>query len=271
VIDEENNRRLVFARLRALGMNNEHRDALLYFNRAGIRIGESQWTKWLRRRAAAHDADLILIDTAMAATNAEVNENDAVVALYAKALRPLATELNLAILLLHHERKSLRSQGGDRSLAMMGARQWAAQADAHATLGVESGLAIEEGKDGARLLRRAFVMRTPKVRDGEPDRPELIAVESRKDAANRLDWMRVVSEGPMECESKEARLVGELTAAVVSRQGEEVTTRELAKAVGREPENGTFKRALRSAVAGGHIENPKRGRYVEAENDGMSF
>jgi hypothetical protein len=80
-------------------------------------------------------------------TAADVNENDPVVALY-KALRPIASDLGVAIILLHHERKQQVGQTRDRSQAMLGARQWAGQADRQLTVRVNGHLEVTDRPDG---------------------------------------------------------------------------------------------------------------------------
>ncbi|MGH8574237.1 MAG: AAA family ATPase, partial [Gammaproteobacteria bacterium] len=129
-IDEENHRRLVRDRLRAFGLTNGDRDGLRYFLRAGVALGDARWNAWLTRQAQEYRADLVVIDTASSATAGDVNDNSRVAALYRDGLRP-ATVGGAAVLLLHHERKSSGDYPRNASQAMMGARAWAAQADAH--------------------------------------------------------------------------------------------------------------------------------------------
>ncbi len=53
-------------------------------------------------------------------------------------LRSVAERFECAVLVLHHERKQSKDNPKWSGQAMMGARQWAGQADAHMTLTVES-------------------------------------------------------------------------------------------------------------------------------------
>src|SRR5258705_52033 len=77
------------------------------FHRLGVRFGadRSDWTEWLRSELERQPADVVVIDTGIAATAPEVNDNDAVVRLYTDHLRPLAAETGSVILLLLHEKK----------------------------------------------------------------------------------------------------------------------------------------------------------------------
>jgi AAA domain len=64
VIDEENPGRLVQARLRALGVTNEHRDRLRYFNREGFAVADGgRSDERLREHLAEFRPDLLIIDT----------------------------------------------------------------------------------------------------------------------------------------------------------------------------------------------------------------
>jgi hypothetical protein len=263
VVDEENPSRTIRSRLRALGLTNAHRDGLRYYNRGGVRIGEERWSEWLRREAADHGADLVIIDTAMAACAADVNDNDEVVKLYTEALRPVATDLDLAIVVLHHERKHQAGQSRNPGQAMMGARQWAGQADAHVTVAVDgTELTEEEGPGGSRRLRRSFVMRpAEKVRDGEPNFRERVVVTSEKAPDGTLRWMQVESEGPIEAaETRPDGLARDLGGAIEEAEGE-MTKGELAQIVGEDPGATTFERGIARALELGLVARVKRGVY----------
>jgi hypothetical protein len=258
-LDEENPERLVRARLRALGAKNEVRQRLRYFSRLGTRLGADDWLDWLRHETQSHGADLLTVDTAMAATAAEVNDNDSVVRLYS-GLRQLATDLNVAVLLLHHERKQQPGQTRDPGQAMLGARQWAGQADTHLTLRVASPMTDEPTAEGHRRLRREFTLRMPKVRDGEPDVAETVAVTSEKDHANRLLWMRVASEGAVEPAEDRATSLSKEMSELLTEFGE-MRTGQLAAKLGMESKDGTFTRARDKALAEGRIVLVKYGVY----------
>jgi len=263
IVDEENSEPTVRTRLWALGLRTEHAGRLRYFNREGFTIGDRPWTGRLMRAAREHRADLIIIDTAGAATNAEVNDNDAVVGLYRDALRPIATELNAAVVILHHERKSQVGQSRDPGQAMMGARQWAAQADTHLSLKVTEQVVETPGADGHRELRSERVMRMPKNRHGEPDVPQRIAIESTKDG-RRLLTMRVITCGRYEKEPTKAVTLAEEIADLLRQRGEMKT-----QDIQRELKAGksTLYDALRKALADGKIVKPGQGRYAPAPTE----
>jgi AAA domain len=259
-VDEENAERLVKARLRALGLCNEHADKLRYFSRQGFLIGSPEWTAALRSEARELGADLIVIDTAAAATNAEVNDNTEVAALY-RALRSIATDLDLAIVLLHHERKPQPGQSrGDRGQATMGARQWSGQADSHIALRPHVAL-VETSDDGKRALRFELVMSTPKVRDGEADVPEVLSITSTKNQSGCLLTMSVTSAGRLEAEPSKQETAADAVAALLVERGE-LRRAEIAEALVYSV--GTLDRALKRAMDDGLVMSPRRGSYAPA-------
>ena len=258
VVDEENPGRLVSGRLRALGLTNAMRDRIRYFNREGVGIGDEDRTDaWLRTELDSFRPDLLVVDTLMAACDLEdTNSNTEAVRLM-KHLRALARDFGCAVLLLHHERKQSKDRPSSSGQAMMGARQWAGQADGQMTLTVETDLIEEAADDGGRKLRRTFKWRpAEKDRNGASNRPRRVAVESEKDEDGRLLWMAVRDEGAIDDgdahDASEANILGYL------RQAEAPAARkQIAAAVGeRNPSepSGTFKRALSAAVDARKVE-----------------
>jgi hypothetical protein len=113
-----------------------------------------------------HEADLIVIDTASSVVGADPNSNQDVCALYRNALRP-ATERGATVLLLCHERKpSPDGHRGSGSLATMGARAWAHQADSHITMRATGPLVETLLEDGRTTQRFPIELEFPKTRDG---------------------------------------------------------------------------------------------------------
>lgn len=269
VVDEENPETLVRGRLRALGVTNCNRDRLRYFGREGIAIGDGGLSDaWLRAELDRYRPDLVVIDTLMAACDLEdTNSNSEAVRLM-KQLRGLAREFGCAILLLHHERKRLKDSPSSSGQAMMGARQWAGQADLHMTLTVESDFIEEATADGGTRTRRTFKWRpAEKDRTGTSNRPRRVAVESGKDEDGRLVWMTVADEGPVDdagaAENTEASILAFLRTAEGS-----VARKDIAAAAGeRNPSepSGTFKRALSALVEDGKVERSKQ-RYAITEH-----
>ena len=161
LIDEENPERIVRGRLRALGLQPEHEQFVRCFHRLGVRLGEGDWTKWLRWELERQPADVVVIDTGIAATAPEVNDNDAVARLYTEHLRPLAAESGSVFKLLLHEKKP---QEGARiikqTFATMGARAWIAQADAQLMLAKRGKTEQEELDGGGFRLVSRFALAT---------------------------------------------------------------------------------------------------------------
>lgn len=254
-VDEENHVRVVRDRLRAFGVSNDERETLRYYLREGVALGQASWNAWLRTEAEQHRADLVVIDTATAASAVDVNDNSAVAALYRDALRPTAGT-GAAVLLLHHERKTGDWGRGSASQAMMGARQWAGQADAHLALRAPHSLISEPVEAGRTRQRYALHLELPKVRDGLPDVPSRLVLVSERDEAGRLDWMRL--EADEFGDPAEPSLVDRIVEAV----DREMSNKAVAAAVDASEGSGAFKVALSQAVDAKRITKPRRGRYA---------
>jgi hypothetical protein len=262
VVDEENPERTARSRLRALGMTNAARERLRYFNREGFSIGDAGYSDAaLRTQLEAFRPDLVIVDTVMAACDLEDVNNNAEAVRLLKFMRGLAREFECAFVVLHHERKQSKEHPASSGQAMMGARQWAGQADAHMTLTVESELVEEEAEtEGHRTLRRTFKWRpAEKDRDGRANIPQRVAVTSEKDANGSLLWMLVLNEGEIEEAKSETEALSVTLGSLVQRDGEQIATATLAARVPRDPQDSTFKRALKAAEASGYIEKVKRG------------
>lgn len=265
VVDEENPERIVRSRLKALGMTNEASERLRYFNRVGFKLGDNAETDArLRAELEEFRPDLVIVDTVMAACELEDVNNNAEAVRILKTVRGLAREFDCAFLLLHHERKRSKEHPASSGQAMMGARQWAGQADVHMTLTVETDLVEDDAEtEGHRELRRTFKWRpAEKDRDGRPNIPQRVAVTSEKDAAGRLVWMVVESEGDIRPAESDTEALAIAIAEFVHRADAETTTAEVAKATHRNPQDSTFKRALGAAKDAGYVKSERRGRWI---------
>ncbi len=187
-IDEENFLRVVYSRLHAMGMKNADRPKLRYFLRLGVSLGVEDWHERVGEELHDFKPDILVIDTASAATAVDVNDNTGVAHLFASAIRPLADQC--AVILLHHERKPQQGTKRHAGHAMMGARQWAGQADAHIALEALSAQATVEAIPGG--VRKAFHLNLemPKNRDGQGVK-EKLAIVSEHDDSNHMVSLRV--------------------------------------------------------------------------------
>jgi hypothetical protein len=256
-IDEENPARVVHARLAALGVANEDRDRFRYFRRKGIRVGVDRWTQWLREECEDFRPDLVVIDTAMAALSAETNDNDAVVALYTSTLRPLAEDFNLAVVILHHERKPGAQEKRNAGFAMMGARQWAGQADVHMTLTAAGRYTPTPRDDGGWDTSKEFKFAVAKGRDGHDEREERTTVRGVKDDRDRLLSMAVEYGGKVEAETAELDAAEKVLRIFAAAPDQTWSRKGAAGAAGeRNPSDpgGTFSRAWRELVDGGDLD-----------------
>jgi hypothetical protein len=261
VIDEENAPRLVHARLRALGLTNDViHGRLRYFSRKGLTVGDGGSTDaGLRKLLTDFSADALIVDTLMSASALEdVNSNGEATRLM-KFLRGLAEDFNIAVLPLHHERKRSKDNPSSSSQAMMGARQWAGQADAHMTLTVESDYTEEPAALAGHVRsRRTFKWRpAEKDRDGGVNRPRRIAVESEKDARGQMVWMTCTDEGVID-DPTAAETTADLILTALRAAGDTgLEPHELAKAAAeKDPSkpSGTYTRARKALEEAGRVE-----------------
>jgi hypothetical protein len=267
-IDEENPCSTAIRRLKAMGLQDGELNRLRYYDRKGLSIGDGGRTdQWLDAELEGFKPDLLIIDTLMASTAvADTNDNGQAVKMM-KHLRALAEARDLAVLVLHHERKQSREHPNSSGQAMMGARQWAGQADVHMTLTVASAMDVQEGDalvnpEALKRLRKTFKWRpAEKDREGEPNRPQLVSVTSEKGEEGKLLWMLVENEGEDKTPSAADSLASAIGEAVQRSDGE-LRTAEIAKAVGHDAQGKAFRRALEAAVDHDYIAKAKHGTYA---------
>lgn len=252
VIDGENPRDEIVSQWRALGLRNKHMKNVHFVGaEARVELGTPQWNERLEREVEAFRPDVVFIDSVARTTAVAVLDNDSVVDLYAKTLGPLVAKYDLAIVLVHHERKGGGS--GDRSQAALGARQWANQADAHLTLAAVGPYEETPAARGGVDTRRRFALRVPKMRGGLVDRPEHFEVRGRK----REDGALVA----LELGAPKA-----LTAAeeIIAAADKPLGRSELAKAAGMRHDGQRFRGGLKEAIESGRLEQREDALYERA-------
>jgi hypothetical protein len=117
--------------------------------------------------------------------------------------------------------------------------------------------------EATRRLRKTFkLLPAEKDREGEPNKAQLVSVTSEKDEERRLLWMHVENEGELTTpeEESETDALTHSIGVVVQAQGE-LTTAAVAKALDRDAQDRTFKRALAAAVEREFVTKAKRGLY----------
>jgi AAA domain len=262
LIDEENPERILRDRLRALGLTPKGEPYVRAFHRLGVRLGAegADWTEWLRHQLAREPADLVVIDTGIAATAPEVNDNDAVARLYTEHLRPLAAETGAVILLLLHEKKPQEGARIKQTFATMGARAWIGQADTQLMLAKRGKSEEEELEDGGYRLVSRFALATGKLRDGGAEIVEGLEIRSRLRADRALLEAEIVNEGSIEADPKTYDALDNLE-QVLTEAGEPMQKMNIAKAIGVESNDRTFERALELGLEESRLEKVKRGVY----------
>jgi hypothetical protein len=263
LIDEENPIRVLRSRLRALGLSAEGESYVRCFHRLGVRFGAdgADWTEWLRWELGREPADVVVIDTGIAATAPEVNDNDAVVRLYTDHLRPLAAETGAVVLLLLHEKKPQEGVRIKQTFATMGARAWIQQADTQLMLAKRGKSEEERLEDGSIQLVSRFVMARGKLRDGGAEVVEALRISSRLRTDRALLEVEITNEGEVEADPKIAEKLDEIV-DILREQAEPMRKRDIADALGVPPDERTFERALEDGLERGHLERPKRGTYA---------
>ncbi|MGD9735924.1 MAG: AAA family ATPase [Solirubrobacterales bacterium] len=257
VVDEENPAAVILGRLRALGVTNEQVPALRYSSRQGVALGDPDWNRWLLEQAIEHDADLILVDTAMAATNVEdVNNNSEAVVIY-RGLRAIAEEADLAVVLFHHHRKSQAGQPRGGGQAMMGGRQWAGQADTHVTLSKKAGDRGEPSVDGHTAFE--VELRVEKRRNGIEPPPEEIQISAQNEDGCLLT-ASVVSLGAVTREPSKAEVLALKMREALAESGP-LKIGTLAEQLDEDKSSGTWERAREYGLEAGLLVKSGYGIY----------
>lgn len=261
-IDEENPERIVHARLAALGMRNDDHERFRYYRRKGIRVGAGpenrSYVQWLQEECDEFGPDVVVIDTAMAAIAVETLDNDSVVAIYTDVLRPLAEQHNLAVVILHHERKPGAQEKRNAGMAMMGGRQWAGQADVHMTLTATSEYVESELPQGGVETHKEFQFSVAKGRDGHSERPERTTIKGVKQGSDfALVSMGVEWGGRIEIDSAEDETANQILRVMIAEPDRKWMRKDVASALGEsKPTNpgGTFTRAWGALRDSGFIQ-----------------
>jgi hypothetical protein len=272
--DAEMHPRIVYERLHGFGVRSSDARSLAYLSRAGINLDDPASVKALRDLCTQRNlctqrkVSVLVLDALMGHTGADINDNTAAVKLYTEALRPLTADgAGLALLLVHHESKPARGVPRNSSLATMGARQYVGQADYQLTLerAPRPFTTTVTDPDGSRIETYRVRLRQPKRRDaGDTAGFEPLRVVSRHAADGTLDTLAVepddTAAGTSNADGQDRRQeLAERIKAYVKANGES-STREIAAHLKLAPTSGSFKRALKAAVALG-IDNPSKGVY----------
>lgn len=266
--DAEMHHRVVYERLHGFGVHGRDR-ALTYLSRAGIDLGSPASVKALRAFCTRHKASVLVLDALMGHTPpGDVNDNSAAVLTYTETLRPLAADLELALVLVHHESKG-RAGRRNSSLAAMGARQLVAQADYQLTLERAPGpfTTSTTEPDGSRLETYRVRLRLPKRRDaGDTGRFEPLRVVSRHTPEGALVKLSIEPDdtagGVSSADGQDNRQeLAERIGAFVKDKDGETTTAEIAAALKMNSTAGTFKRAVNQALSLKLVRRVSKGVY----------
>jgi hypothetical protein len=269
LIDEENPERVLRSRLQALGLTPDGERNVRCYHRLGVRFGAdgSDWTDWLRSRLKRQPGDVVVIDTGIAATAPEVNDNNAVVRLYTDHLRPLAAETGTVVLILLHEKKPQEGARLKQTFQTMGARAWIQQADTQLMLAKRGKSEEEELEGGGFRLESRFALARGKLRDGGAEVVEALRISSELRADRALLKAEITNEGEIAAtDPKVAEKLDEIVGAI-TEEAEPIRKRDLAERLGIDGDDRTFERALEAGIEDGTLERPKRGFYALGKGD----
>jgi hypothetical protein len=258
-VDGESSSRLAVDRLRGLGLRADDAGALAFYSRPGLVLPDA--ADDLRDDARAHGADMIVLDPILALADVEANDNSAISQFFAKVLRPLATDLDLGIVLVHHERKPGVNGRRDAAHAALGGMQWRAGCDRHLALEVSPERPESETTD-AGYVRERFHVRLrddAKVRDGVPDseRVESVVVESDRTTQRAMIRLEVRSGGEVQRKAPGPSTDDRIVAAVEAAE-RAMTSAEIAESVGLKVSGSLRERLAGLAGAGRLVRNGNR-------------
>lgn len=267
-VDCEMQPRLALRRLRALGLRSCDTGAR-YWRRPPLQLSDPDHADALRDEIEAQRPALLVLDSAIAVSGCDPNDNRAV-ADFCATVRGLAEGRNLVAVIVHHEAKSYVS--ADRSTASaakaaLGAMSWRAQSDLHISLQLPQHPRepTETTADGNIIERYRVDLRLPKVRDfGDDDTTDGFVIESVRTPERALLEMTVRHEGRATVERTDR--AGDVRRSIIQAVEQGATaTADIAQYVGVKPDDRTFKRVLRETVELGLITKVGHGRYGPRE------
>lgn len=263
-IDEEMSEALAQDRLLAFGVSQSHAAALRYYSRQGISLApppDATGVLWLMEQLNTFRPDVMVIDSLMTISGAEVNDNVEIVALL-KALRALAEQYGCAIIVIHHERKQSKGNVRAEGHGILGARQLVGQNDCvMSAKRLESSSASLDVED-RWLLTTKVELEFVKVRRGITPPNEIVTLETEMDDDLRCWSAELTSEEKTEEHTSWA----DEFLKVLPEDGAAWSKKDLADAVGAtetQRNSGAFKDALRDA----RLTHPGHGKYARQSDD----
>ena len=134
-VDEENNPRLIRYRVRklarglGLGADDLATLPLRYLSENTLNLDDDGRLQALFREARRFRPDLVILDSLVRFHRRDENSNAAMSELFTGAIKPLATQFDCAVLMLHHMAKPSKDRAGGSSHRVRGASDITAQVD----------------------------------------------------------------------------------------------------------------------------------------------
>jgi archaellum biogenesis ATPase FlaH len=245
IFDAENGERQMVRRLRAAGVTGDF--AVQPVDAGGLRVTNARDLAWMVAQIRLHKANLVIFDSLrVLASGAKENSGDEMEPVVT-ALKLLARDLGVAIILVHH-------RGKDEANTFRGSTTIIDQCDLMFTVGRISG--DPEGRTRRKLT-------TVKCRIEEEPRPRWLAIET--DHARGLVYVNETDPYAGEEQATVRSVVADRLLGLLSAEPQ--STASLARALGRDSKDQTVRRALTDLEASGQAEHAENGWRVSNGGD----
>ena len=227
ILDEENNPDVLQERFGLLGTPENL--SLYIISQSGVKFDQEDHLKIIQKKIRDCGAKLVIIDSLVRIHGGEENESGSMSRLFEK-LR-LITKEGIAVLLIHHHRKTLTPRKVDGN-DIRGSGDILAAVDAH--------IAVSRKDD-------QLVIHQTKLRRGVEMKPFDVAIETEGGSAFKLTYV-----GPHNDEEGETEEIKESIIGVLSDSSEPAVIKELAERVDY-PSN-KVRKAIKSLLKAGTVE-----------------
>ncbi len=244
ILDAENGTTEVHRRVRMLGLDTDSAESFEVYSSLGFDLGRD--LSELASLIALHEPDMVVLDSYRSLWGGDENDT-AAVARALDPLRRLAHERSVAAVLIHHAN---RGSGLYRGSSAIGSS-------------VENILLLERRPDDPDRRRRRLGNNGGCRFARDADDRWL-----RIDADERLGALFIDEAAPLEGESspRPAPIVEQLTTEIAANMnGTAMSLADVARAVGRDPKDGSVRNALAALLRDGAVSKDDTGRWTRVQ------